>query len=237
MYGGQPQGGISTPSKHPLIFLFTGSSGKEFGYEDNWDNSGIYHYTGEGQLGDMKFAKGNLAIKNHMKNGKELHLFKQLDKGGVEYICQVQYEGYDIRKGLDKNKQEREIIVFALKPIGNIKQAALDDAAKVYKEGDERKVVQTVKERNPILRRDAIVKYGTVCMVCGFDFDKTYGKDLSDGYIEVHHEKMVSETPGVRDVTVDEVKVVCSNCHRIIHRKKKMLDWKILKETIKQNGK
>ena len=30
-YGGQQQGGISTPSKHPIIFLITGESGEQQG--------------------------------------------------------------------------------------------------------------------------------------------------------------------------------------------------------------
>lgn len=31
LYGGQRQGGISTPAKYPLIFIFTGDSGEKFG--------------------------------------------------------------------------------------------------------------------------------------------------------------------------------------------------------------
>lgn len=34
VFGGQQQGGISTPAPSPLIFLFTGDSGKQYGYED-----------------------------------------------------------------------------------------------------------------------------------------------------------------------------------------------------------
>jgi len=60
-FGGQQQGGISTPSKHPFIFLFTGLSGSDYGYQDKWDDKGAYHYTGEGQIGPMRFTKGNLA--------------------------------------------------------------------------------------------------------------------------------------------------------------------------------
>ena len=34
-YKGQRQGGISTPAKHPIIFLFPTQNGKDFGYEDS----------------------------------------------------------------------------------------------------------------------------------------------------------------------------------------------------------
>lgn len=115
-FGGQQQGGISTPSKHPFIFLFTGISGSNYGYQDKWDDEGVYHYTGEGQIGPMKFSKGNLAIRDHLKKGKDLFLFEQLKKGKVKFISQVFSEGYDIVQGLDKLKNTRNIIIFRLSP-------------------------------------------------------------------------------------------------------------------------
>ncbi len=33
-YGGQRQGGISTPTAHPFIMLFTGKTGEDYGYAD-----------------------------------------------------------------------------------------------------------------------------------------------------------------------------------------------------------
>lgn len=52
-YGGQQQGGISTPSRHNLILLFTGDVGQQHGYSDEWSPEGIFLYTSEGQKGDM----------------------------------------------------------------------------------------------------------------------------------------------------------------------------------------
>ena len=57
-YSGQRQGGISTPKEHPFIFLFTGQTGGQYGYRDEWE-AGVFHYTGEGQSGDMRFKAGN----------------------------------------------------------------------------------------------------------------------------------------------------------------------------------
>jgi 5-methylcytosine-specific restriction protein A len=45
-YGGNPQGGISNCRNHPIIFIFTGSSGEQYGYEDGWDKDGYIRYTG-----------------------------------------------------------------------------------------------------------------------------------------------------------------------------------------------
>jgi len=57
-------------------------------------------------------------------------------------------------------------------------------------------------------------------MACGFDFEERYGRRGSN-FIEVHHLKPVSsleEETGIDPKT--EMVVVCSNCHRMIHRKK-----------------
>ena len=61
VYGGQRQGGISTP-QIPLIFLFTGETGGQYGYRDGPRADGIFAYTGEGQVGPMKFVRGNLRL-------------------------------------------------------------------------------------------------------------------------------------------------------------------------------
>ena len=59
-FGGNRQGGISPSAKVPYIFIFSGKSGAQYGYRDGWDNKNIFSYTGEGQVGDMKFTNGNL---------------------------------------------------------------------------------------------------------------------------------------------------------------------------------
>ena len=79
VYGGQQQGGISTPSSHNLIFIFTGESGTTYGYKDEFRPDGTFWYTGEGQKGDMEMIRGNKAIRDHQKEGKIIHLFEYAD--------------------------------------------------------------------------------------------------------------------------------------------------------------
>lgn len=79
IFGGQNQGGISTPSDSEFIFLFTGEAGKAHGYNDFADEEG-FHLYGEGQTGDMQFVRGNLAVRDHQINGKRLLLFQSLGK-------------------------------------------------------------------------------------------------------------------------------------------------------------
>ena len=115
LYGGQEQGGISTPSGHNMIFLFTSDRGQEHGYQDGWTDEGTFLYTGEGQKGDMQFVRGNKAIRDHMQNGKELHLFKQAGPAHVEYIGQMVYVGHHFKPGPDTQGNIRQLIVFELR--------------------------------------------------------------------------------------------------------------------------
>jgi len=55
------------------------------------------------------------------------------------------------------------------------------------------------------------------CSVCGFDFESVFG-DLGKGFIEAHHVEPLGET-GVAFRRVEDLLAVCSNCHRMLHRR------------------
>jgi len=67
LYGGNRQGGIASSARYPYIFIFSGSSGHLHGYKDQWENEDVFSYTGEGQISDMQFVKGNLALRDHLR--------------------------------------------------------------------------------------------------------------------------------------------------------------------------
>jgi len=54
------------------------------------------------------------------------------------------------------------------------------------------------------------------CCVCGFDFEKTYGK-LGKEFIEAHHVQPLGRG-GERETRIADLRPVCSNCHRMLHR-------------------
>lgn len=55
-----------------------------------------------------------------------------------------------------------------------------------------------------------------LCECCEFDFLGYYGS-LGDGFIECHHKIHVST--GERITTISDLALVCSNCHRMLHRR------------------
>lgn len=77
-------------------------------------------------------------------------------------------------------------------------------------------------ERNRSLAMAAKKFHGTVCMVCGFDFEARYG-ELGAGYIEAHHvvpfADLVKEPEPVLLNPMTDFVVVCANCHRMLHRR------------------
>ena len=70
------------------------------------------------------------------------------------------------------------------------------------------------------------------CEACGFNFSVTYG-DRGDGFIECHHTIPVKDLlPGSRTRLAD-LRLLCSNCHRIVHRRSPWLTMDELTELLK----
>lgn len=110
----QQQGGILTPREVPLVIVVTGEEGQPFGYDDFWDDAGVFHYFGAGQVGDMSFVRGNLALRDHAEAGEDVHVFEQV-AGGLRYVGQFVCAGYDERDGVpDRNSDPRRAIIFEL---------------------------------------------------------------------------------------------------------------------------
>lgn len=90
----------------------------------------------------------------------------------------------------------------------------------IHTEGKATQYFTTRYERNPINRAQAIRIHGTKCMACGFDFESVYGERGKD-YIEVHHIVPLASRNEIVNVNPKtDMIVVCSNCHRMIHRKR-----------------
>ena len=104
---------------------------------------------------------------------------------------------------------------------------SLDEDEKEFVEGAVVYRLHRRRERNPELVRrakaHALKTYGVLrCAVCNFDFGSAYGV-LGDGFIEVHHTTPLSELASERKTKLDEVTLLCSNCHRMVHRKRPWL--------------
>lgn len=87
-------------------------------------------------------------------------------------------------------------------------------------EGNRIEFYTTRYERVLKYREAAIKIHGTKCQICGFDFKNKYGY-IGENYIEVHHKKpLFSLDEKLIPNPETDLVTICSNCHRMIHRKK-----------------
>ncbi|MEV4457335.1 HNH endonuclease [Microbispora sp. NPDC049633] len=107
---------------------------------------------------------------------------------------------------------------------------ALLDLPPVDEEGDEeisalegRLLLRqhVTRERNGKLRAKKIATVRAcadelACEVCGFNFEHVYGP-RGVGYIECHH-VVPLHASGATTTKLDDLALLCSNCHRMIHR-------------------
>ncbi len=73
------------------------------------------------------------------------------------------------------------------------------------------------KSRDQSIVREKKKGSGYVCECCNFDFRQTYG-EIGDQYIECHHIKPLANIKGGEKVGLKDLAVLCSNCHRMIHK-------------------
>lgn len=117
-YGGSRQSGISPTANYPWIFIFSGAAGKQHGYKDRWENKNVFSYTGEGQVGDMEFTRGNLALRDHLQNGKRVFLFEYVQTGQVMFITELTFIDADYFETHDRSGDLRIGIKFFFKRTG-----------------------------------------------------------------------------------------------------------------------
>jgi predicted HNH restriction endonuclease len=116
-------------------------------------------------------------------------------------------------------------------------EQAAPDVEKIVEfiEGTKRQIEREMTVRSAALVRDAKQFYKPpVCYCCKFDFGIFYG-ELGEGYIEAHHLKPISEygKNGAK-VTVDDIRLVCANCHRMLHRGLSLRDVDDLKRIVQK---
>ncbi len=240
-YGGQRQGGISTPSAYPLVFLFTGETGEQYGYRDGWESDGTFRYTGEGQIGDMAFVRGNAAIRDHAAEGKDLHLFTVTSKGFVRYQAQMICAGYELVPGIpDRSGNLRTAIVFQLvqssfvedsggftkgdapstantEPALTLWVQPLDDLRGLALQSPPAGLTAKETRRNAYHRSEAVRVYvlrraGGICEGCGQL--APFVTKAGRPYLEPHHTRRLSD--GGPDHPAWVI-AVCPNCHRRAH--------------------
>ncbi|TXH16061.1 MAG: hypothetical protein E6R03_06175 [Hyphomicrobiaceae bacterium] len=113
----------------------------------------------------------------------------------------------------------------------------LRDKIKNHKSLEGKMVLRThrARERCPKIVKLKKSTCPNVCECCGFDFSLAYG-DLGKDYIECHHRTPLHLLREESETRVNDLALVCSNCHRMLHRKSgKLISIEHLIEIIMKN--
>ncbi len=103
-------------------------------------------------------------------------------------------------------------------------------------EGNPRFKTHLIRERNKKIIREkknkVFKQFGAlVCEVCDFDFKESYGV-IGENFCEIHHLIPLNKADGLIETKLDDLAVVCSNCHRMLHRHNPMLKIEELRALI-----
>ena len=132
----------------------------------------------------------------------------------------------------------QEVLEFLMNPQSTVNDDVYDvdypeDDEKLY-EGALITVKANKYERNQKARRECVAKKGYQCLVCGKDFEATYG-EIGKNFIHVHHLTPISSIGKEYQLNVDtDLVPVCPNCHYMLHRKDPPYTIEELKEILQR---
>jgi len=92
---------------------------------------------------------------------------------------------------------------------------------KPFFEGKTLFVMHKMQERNYVaINKKKQIVFTSIgklpCEACDFDFNNYYGA-IGKGFIECHHNIPISEIKMEHEIRLNDLSLICSNCHSIIH--------------------
>lgn len=113
-FGGNPRAGICPTTSGVVLVFSDPESGRPFGYDSHdYLQDGVYHYTGEGRVGDQKLVRGNKALADR---DKTLLMFSRVDLKSWRYVGEVSLAepAFVIAEAPDQLGNIRRVLVFRL---------------------------------------------------------------------------------------------------------------------------
>ena len=188
----------------------------------------------------------------HPQKGNPIH--EKLRNGDGVYMKMMNFRRFDPTtesKGLPKGNKLEETIWNEYYDRQEELKATAELIKRSIKEGNsfpdndhldepemqsEGRVIGTIHKRHERSKKNKENKIKdfknkntrVTCEACGFDFEKVYGERGLD-FCEIHHEVPVSQMKQGEKTKLKDLRCVCPNCHRMIHRRKPWLSVEELK--------
>ena len=164
---------------------------------------------------DIKWARKKL-LEDGLLDGSVRGTWKITDKG-YEYLSFYKFD-------LDKKRMVHRSNIVS------------DDDENSFPEGVEKYKIHRFYERNPIIvkkvkERRIRQNKESRCDICNFSFEERYGS-YGRGFIEAHYTIPISELNGIKKTKIKDIALVCSNCHRMLHRRRPWLKMRELQQLL-----
>lgn len=130
-----------------------------------------------------------------------------------------------IRNGIIEHKNDVDLSGPDEPGIEEAEEGRVATRVHRYRERD-RRLVEAAKAQ-------ALKKHGRLfCIACNFDFSKRYGGECA-GIIDVHHTKPVHTLQPGEKTKLSDLALLCSNCHRVVHSRRKWLSVEQLRAVLR----
>jgi predicted HNH restriction endonuclease len=146
-----------------------------------------------------------------------------LEENAPRGIWRLTEEGKDAAKKIVNGYS----FLVSSEGVGSEQQAELPDIDFSVREGGKKWVIHLRRERKPRIvrakKRRVLKETGKLqCEVCDFDFEEKYHA-LGKHFCETHHKKPIGTAQYEVETKLKDLAIICSNCHRMIHKTKPMM--------------
>lgn len=196
-----PQQGInwvgSLPSLAGVLVKVRSGSYSHDGWQDT--EKDLYRYSFKARKGVVSLKeKANLALLNQPEFGYPVVLYSERKSNWV-------LEGvFSLVECSD------EYVVLGRRAAAS---ALLEKVGQGFMEGGKKYVTHLLSERNTQIVTLLKSTKSYICEICKEDFNIRYGVE----YIEAHHKIPISAVPAKRAVVLEDLALLCSNCHSAVH--------------------
>lgn len=180
--------------------------------------------------------KDRASVHYDLVLGGKLYPPKYVISIAQKYATGEEYPAYDFNAVETKNYFRARGYTVIDRREEELQKIASEDEESAFAEGSAAYKVHKYLERDRAIIRKAkakrLAETGKLeCEVCEFDFLAFYGT-LGQGFIEAHHKFQVSKNLGSTKTKISDLAMVCSNCHRMLHKSKSATSTKDLRAQV-----
>lgn len=178
----------------------------------------------------MQEIRGNAAIINHAKNGKQLLVFQTISDGSRKFIGPMDYVDHYYHEAEDMHGNTRKAIMFRLtqlknsdvdlinaetvpeKPAETLDELRAKALAAANLKPDKKSSAVEYYERSAVVAKYVLARAAAKCELCGKE--APFLRKDGTPYLEPHHiKRLADEGPD----HPDSIAALCPNCHREVH--------------------